>query len=126
MRKIKLRPCRICARPARKTRCPSCETSIRRFRCKQAAIRLLGGKCVRCGFAGGIAAFQFHHRNPKEKDFGIGAVTQKSWKVIKQELAKCDLLCANCHCLEHATFYTDPRVIEEAARYKGTELYDAT
>lgn len=113
--------CRLCKRPTRKPRCPSCETKVRRFRCKLAAVKLLGGCCMRCGWIGHVAAFQFHHRDPSQKDFGIGAVANKSWAVIKKELEKCDLLCANCHHIEHATAYSDPLMAEELKRYEGKD-----
>ncbi len=112
-----LRPCRLCKRLAKKTRCPSCETKIRRYRCKLRAVALKGGHCVKCNWTGPIAAFDFHHRDPTQKDFGIGSVSQKSWAVIVVELEKCDLLCSNCHCVVHATdesFYA-----EELLRYAG-------
>ena len=39
----------------------------------------------------------FHHINPKEKDFNIGNMTQNSYKAIKTEISKCITLCRNCH-----------------------------
>lgn len=119
-RKYGTRPCRLCGRPATKPRCPACETKIRRYRCKQAAVKLKGGKCSRCGWVGALAGFEFHHLDPSKKEFGVGKLAQKSWKVIKKELEKCILLCANCHRIEHAPGAKDPRFTEELARYKGT------
>jgi hypothetical protein len=44
----------------------------------------------------------FHHRDPKEKEMGIGdSVFKVSKKRILAEIAKCDVLCANCHLLFH-------------------------
>ena len=104
-----------------RTRCGSCNTKIRRFRAKAAAIKLLGGRCVKCGWQGNQAAFQFHHRNPKEKDFIIGNVANKSWDSIKAEMQKCILLCANCHMIEHSTKGAK-KFLEEALNYKGRTL----
>jgi hypothetical protein len=28
-----------------------------------------GGKCEHCGYKANLAALEFHHRNPEEKDF---------------------------------------------------------
>ena len=53
-------------------RCGSCNTKIRRFRAKAAAIEFLGGKCVNCGWSGNQAAIQFHHL--KGKDFTGGSL----------------------------------------------------
>jgi transposase len=63
---------------------------------KNKAIEYKGGKCEKCGYCKCSEAMEFHHLNPEEKDFGIGGHT-KSWNVIKKELDKCILVCANCH-----------------------------
>lgn len=39
----------------------------------------------------------FHHRDPSEKEFTIGSRRSKSKEVLLKEIAKCDVLCANCH-----------------------------
>lgn len=101
-----------------RARCGSCNTKIRRYRAKAAAIKFLGGKCTSCGWQGNQAALQFHHANPKEKDFIIGNVANKSWDSIKGELKKCVLLCANCHSIHHSTKDND-LFIREAMAYKG-------
>lgn len=104
-----------------RTRCGSCNTKIRRFRAKAAAIKFLGGKCEKCGWSGNQAAMQFHHKDPKKKDFTIGNVGNKSWDRIKSEMKKCLLLCANCHMIEHSTKVGD-KFLKEAFNYKGRSL----
>jgi hypothetical protein len=43
-----------------------------------------------------------HHRNPEEKYFQLGnQITNRKWEVVLNEVDKCDLICANCHFLEH-------------------------
>lgn len=46
-------------------------------------------------------ALEFHHRNPDEKLFSIGAMVEKINKknidVLKQEIKKCDIICTACH-----------------------------
>lgn len=69
----------------------------RRRTLKEKAVAFLGGACARCGYAKCVAALEFHHRDPKKKDFRIGSGNSKAWKTIMSELKKCDLLCANCH-----------------------------
>ena len=55
-------------------------------------------KCQTCGYSNCVAALQFHHRDPNEKDFGLSHKGMPhSWEKTKKELNKCDLLCANCH-----------------------------
>ncbi len=61
-------------------------------------IEYKGGKCQLCFGKFPYYVYDFHHRNPKEKDLTIGSeITNLSMKAIKQEVDKCDLLCANCH-----------------------------
>ncbi len=122
-----MRICNICKKEFKdyqnraRVRCGSCSTKIRRYRAKAAAVKLLGGKCRRCGWQGNQAALQFHHLNPEEKDFIIGSVANKKWEFIKQELTKCILLCSNCHAIEHST--NDEKLfVQEAKKYKGRKL----
>lgn len=69
---------------------------------KLKAIEYKGGKCERCGYDKSVYALTFHHKDPNEKDFGIGGDGgTKAWEKIRIELDKCVLLCANCHAEEH-------------------------
>lgn len=119
--------CRLCNQKFKnyeyrcRTRCGSCNTKIRRFRAKAAAIKYLGGKCVKCGWSGNQAALQFHHKDPSKKDFIIGNVANKSWDSIKKEMQKCILLCANCHMIEHST-KNEEIFLKEVLNYKGRTL----
>ena len=57
-------------------------------------------RCSRCGYAD-YRALQFHHIN-EEKDGNISEMAQQnSWDVIMNEVNKCEVLCANCHQIEH-------------------------
>lgn len=48
------------------------------------------------------ACLDFHHINPEEKRFAIANVKDfLSWSALKAEIAKCRVLCANCHRKEH-------------------------
>ncbi len=48
------------------------------------------------------ACLDFHHKNPQEKKFSIGRPhSRSSIKGLKDEIAKCRVLCANCHRKEH-------------------------
>ncbi len=59
-------------------------------------------KCIRCGFDNS-AALQFHHRDPKQKSFDVcsGVLSGRCKETIQREIDKCDVLCANCHAIEH-------------------------
>lgn len=65
-----------------------------------------GGKCIRCGYSKCMAALEFHHRNSETKGYNIANFTkaynpQTAWPEnqakVREELDKCDLVCANCH-----------------------------
>jgi len=67
---------------------------------KEKAIIYKGGKCIRCGYNRCHAALEFHHRDPIMKNFQIGGYIT-NWTMIRKELDKCDLVCANCHRIVH-------------------------
>ena len=78
--------------------CTKNQTVERQRRLKQEAVNYLGGKCQRCGYDKCQAAFDFHHRDPSEKEFALAQFKLTAFnEKIKKELDKCDLLCANCH-----------------------------
>src|SRR5271157_2054236 len=66
-------------------------------------IRIKGSKCLRCSYSKNYAALVFHHRLPDEKLFEIDArsCANRSLESLLLEIAKCDLLCANCHAEKH-------------------------
>jgi len=71
---------------------------------KRRAVDYKGGKCQGCGYDKCVEAFDFHHRDPEAKEFGISSMGHcRSWDKMKAELDKCDLLCSNCHRERHAT-----------------------
>lgn len=70
---------------------------------KQWALTYKGKKCARCGYNNCIEALDFHHIDPTQKDFNLSDRNLiLDWEVIKLELDKCILLCANCHRELHA------------------------
>lgn len=82
-----------------KPRCRKCavESVVKiRQKLKAKAVEYKGGKCARCGYDKYQGALEFHHLDPKEKDFGFGNSTV-SWLKMKEELDKCILVCSNCH-----------------------------
>ena len=81
--------------------CSSCVSNRRRFDLKKKCAEYLGGKCSKCGYDKCIAALEFDHRNPEEKEFHFSGKHCFSWERIRMELDKCDILCANCHRERH-------------------------
>ena len=52
--------------------------------------------CQRCGERRPWV-LQFHHRDPSHKQFNICSSSLYSVDKMMEEIAKCDVLCANCH-----------------------------
>lgn len=63
---------------------------------KRKCIELLGNQCGECGYSNPLA-LTFHHKDSKTKLYEIGAILDWKWETIELELAKCILLCWNCH-----------------------------
>lgn len=59
----------------------------------------MGGCCSKCGYKDNIAALDFHHVNPEEKDFQVDMrrLSNTSMDKLEKELDKCVVLCARCH-----------------------------
>jgi hypothetical protein len=58
-------------------------------------------KCEDCG-ENHPACLDFHHRDPGEKKFSIGRLKDyMSMRLLQSEIAKCRVLCSNCHRKRH-------------------------
>lgn len=87
-----------------KSCCLKCHTLLvhqKQRELKIKAVEYLGGKCSKCNYVGVSAVFDFHHRDPLQKEFSWGSRRTSNWDNLKKELDKCDLLCSNCHREEH-------------------------
>jgi hypothetical protein len=62
----------------------------------------VGKECARCGIKDS-RVLDFHHLDPEQKELGLGSVASRrpSKQRILDEIAKCELLCANCHRILH-------------------------
>lgn len=62
-----------------------------------------GGSCGICGYDKCSTALEVHHLIPDEKEFSIRQVMANpiAWERIVIELAKCILVCSNCHAEIH-------------------------
>lgn len=85
--------------------CNKCRTvSVNKCQAKVKfrAVEYKGGKCERCGYSKCIGALHFHHKDPTKKNFTIATRSRFTpWKMLIEELDKCELLCANCHAETH-------------------------
>jgi ribosomal protein L44E len=92
-----------------------------RRRMKARAVSYMGNACAGCGRSGHQAIFDFHHLDPAEKKFGITTDgIPRPWEKVLAELAKCVMLCANCHREVHAgvrKLDDLPGLAEDVGRY---------
>lgn len=77
--------------------------SARGLRRKQVLLARFGNRCCRCGYDRNSAALTWHHVDPRLKcfDLDLRSLSNRSNAAIEHEIAKCVLLCANCHAEEH-------------------------
>ena len=64
---------------------------------KNAKCKICGEKDWRC--------LDFHHKDKEDKVIEVALLYLKNWKRSRmlEEIAKCDILCANCHRKEHVS-----------------------
>ena len=56
--------------------------------------------CIRCGFSD-YRCLEFHHLRDKKFNIAdVGRINMSMARLLK-EIAKCELICANCHAIEH-------------------------
>ncbi|MFL5873897.1 MAG: helix-turn-helix domain-containing protein [Solirubrobacterales bacterium] len=82
-------------------RCKRCRlerVGRRRRTIKSKLVAEAGGKCVICGYCRCQRALEFHHLDPRTKEFQLGhSGATRSLARSRAEARKCILLCANCH-----------------------------
>lgn len=57
--------------------------------------------CVDCGIQYPGPVMHFHHRDPKTKVAEVAKMVSRTEKTLLAEIAKCDIMCANCHIIRH-------------------------
>ena len=57
---------------------------------------LLVSKCVTCG-ENDPATLDFDHLVPEDKHLNVSRMKKHSRKTLEAEIAKCQIICANCH-----------------------------
>jgi transcription elongation factor Elf1 len=59
-------------------------------------------KCEICGEKDS-RCLDFHHKNPRIKESAISRIFYLGWSVehLKKEIAKCAVICSNCHRKKH-------------------------
>jgi len=78
-------------------------TQLTRKRIKTwVAAKYEGIPCMDCGGVFPFVAMDFDHRPDEDKEFGIAnfgmwSETERNIAIVEKEIAKCDLICGNCH-----------------------------
>lgn len=78
--------------------CKECQSKYDSSRRKEIKELIQNNKkaCAKCGDTRAYV-LDYHHKDPKEKKFTIGMTKNNSLKANQNEIAKCIVLCANCH-----------------------------
>ncbi len=75
--------------------------------------------CHICGYKGHPDALHFDHLPGCDKKGNISQIYRGKWADVLKEIAKCQVLCANCHAIETAS---RRRVIREAKKKEQSEI----
>jgi hypothetical protein len=80
-------------------------------------LRECGARCSRCGYDRNLAALAWHHLDPQSKMFSLDlrSLSNRREAEIRLEVAKCIVLCANCHAETHFPKY-DVDAVSSLAR----------
>ena len=102
--------CHTCTREYRKARINKTREILKRY-------KLMKG-CSKCGYKDHPAALQFNHIDPSTKVHhdGLSRLVKSvvKWQRIKDEVAKCEILCANCHA--KLSYEQDHHLLEDVAK----------
>lgn len=63
---------------------------------KKRLVELFGSQCSVCKETFHVSAFDFHHRDPDQKNRDR-AFAHLAWEDMVEEAKKCDMICSNCH-----------------------------
>ncbi len=114
--------------------CQNCHIEHHNRKPKKQKIKLLDymgvRSCEKCGYSNDISALHFHHIHNKK--FQVSSIhfncNSDIPDHVKQELQKCEVLCANCHAKEHFDyeFFEEyyKQIIEKSNNYVESPRYD--
>ena len=84
-----------------KYQCKGCDAKERREARAEAVDLIANYKlscgCADCGYAEHACALDFDHLPEYKKKFTISDELHRSVRQIQEEMAKCEVVCANCH-----------------------------
>jgi len=75
--------------------------------------------CTDCGIKYPYYVMEFDHLDPSKKEYGVAKlVSCGSWTKVKREIAKCEVVCSNCHRIR--TYGSPcPKVANESPKLVG-------
>lgn len=73
----------------------------RNQRVKQEMVDRFGGRCGDCKNSYPNCVYEFHHLDPASKDVNPSKALTWTKDRRERELAKCIMLCSNCHKIRH-------------------------
>ena len=95
---IDRKPCRL-KRRFRRYECRECDSArsfLRSEQCERVVNAAKEVPCMDCGVQYPLCATDFDHVRG-EKLFDLGNARGRAIQKVKDEIAKCDVVCANCH-----------------------------
>ena len=78
---------------------------MRHARQRAILVDYMGGKCAHCG---SIDSLEFDHIDPSSKSFSIMKHANRGLEFLIPELAKCQMLCVECHKVKSRAAITVP------------------
>ena len=95
--------CYLKGKQWRRTRSPKQQVIIKARRkevlntSREFVNELKDNPCMDCGGKFPPCAMDYDHRDPSIKKHGVGTMLTSTKETILADIAKCDLVCANCH-----------------------------
>jgi hypothetical protein len=100
---IKLSYCRECGKELTRShynrnKRQYTEKNLRAFNNRRKfAKKMKDRPCADCGIKYPFYVMDFDHREDEIKEFELNSLTRVTIKAVVREIAKCDVVCANCH-----------------------------
>ncbi len=79
--------------------------------------------CAVCGYNGHPEALEFDHLPGSDKKSTVAMMCDRSsWEALMKEVAKCQVLCANCHAIATAERRRTAREVKRQAKLAEQQL----
>lgn len=97
------------------------KSNSKRSQIKKFLLDYKGLHSCKCGYNKNVAALEFHHPSPSDKEFSISKIDKIDESVLT-EVDKCEVVCANCHRTIHFDCelfkINENRIIEKSENLK--------